>query len=120
MYCFLNFPPHPQPTPLPSLPPFPPFSLRWGRNIECPGEDPFLSGQYAVNFVQGFEHAKETPYPLQASACCKHFFANSLDGWNGTDRHHIDSYVPQQDIVDSYLPAFQSCVEEGHVTGIMW
>ena len=48
---------------------------RWGRNIESAGEDPFLSGQYAANVIQGFEHATETPYPLQASACCKHFVA---------------------------------------------
>lgn len=27
---------------------------RWGRNIESAGEDPFLSGQYAANFIQGF------------------------------------------------------------------
>ena len=92
---------------------------RWGRNIESAGEDPFVSGQYAANFVQGFEHATETPYPLQASACCKHFVANELDGWNGTDRNHIDVFVPQQDLVDSYLPSFQSCVEEGKVSGIM-
>ena len=45
---------------------------RWGRNLESAGEDPFLSGTYAVEFVTGFEHSKETPYfPLQASACCK-------------------------------------------------
>jgi hypothetical protein len=35
---------------------------RWGRNIESAGEDPFLSGEYAINFIQGFEHATETPY----------------------------------------------------------
>jgi len=28
--------------------------------------------------------------------------------------------VPQQDLVDSYLPSFQTCVEEGKVSGIMW
>jgi len=92
---------------------------RWGRNIESAGEDPFVSGQYAANFVQGFEHATEVSYPLQASACCKHFVANELDGWNGTDRNHIDVFVPQQDLVDSYLPSFQACVEEGKVSGIM-
>ena len=92
---------------------------RWGRNIESAGEDPFVSGQYAANFIQGFEHAKETSYPLQASACCKHFVANELDGWNNTDRNHIDVFVPQQDLVDSYLPSFQTCVEEGKVSGIM-
>ena len=26
---------------------------RWGRNVESAGEDPFLSGQYAANFIQG-------------------------------------------------------------------
>lgn len=51
-------------------------------------------------------------YPLD-------FVANELDGWNGTNRNHIDSYVPQQDLVDSYLPSFQTCVEEGKVSGIM-
>ena len=76
------------------------------------------SGQYAANFVQGFEHATEAAYPLQASACCKHFVANELDGWNGTDRNHIDVFVPQQDLADSYLPSFQTCVEEGKVSGI--
>jgi len=92
---------------------------RWGRNIESAGEDPYASGQYAVNYVQGLEHAKETPYPLQASACCKHYIANELDGWNGTDRNHIDVYVPQQDLADSYMPSFQACVEDGQVSGIM-
>ena len=96
-----------------------PARRRWGRNLESAGEDPFLSGEYAVNFVQGLEHATETPYPLQGSACCKHFVANELDGWNGTDRNHIDSFVPQQDLVDSYLPSFQACVEEGKASGIM-
>jgi beta-D-xylosidase 4 len=128
---------------------------RWGRNIESAGEDPFGSGEYARYFVQGFEHAKETPYPLQASACCKHFVgawvdgqvvacgsarcervpltslpfpsplpsplcvANELDGWNHTDRYHIDVFVPQQDLTDTYLVPFQKCVEEGEASGIM-
>ena len=63
-----------------------------------------MSGAYAVSFIQGFEHAREVTYPLQASACCKHFVANELDASNGTDRYHFDSIVPQQDLVDSYLP----------------
>jgi hypothetical protein len=92
---------------------------RWGRNIESAGEDPFLSGQYAANFIQGFEHATEVTYPLQASACCKHFVANELEATNGSTRHNIDVFVPQQDLVDSYLPSFQTCVEEGKASGIM-
>ena len=107
-----------------ALTPNEPFSQsvrdpRWGRNIETAGEDPFVSGAYAVAFIDGFEHAKEVTYPLQASACCKHFVANELDHTNGTDRYHFDAFVPQQDLVDSYLPSFQACVEEGKVSGIM-
>ena len=45
---------------------------RWGRNIECPGEDPYLSGQYAVAFVKGMERNPAAPNLIQASACCKH------------------------------------------------
>ena len=77
---------------------------RWGRNLETAGEDPLLSGEYAVNWVKGFQTAKESPYPLQASSCCKHFVANELDGWNNTDRDHIDVFVPQQDLADRCVP----------------
>ena len=88
---------------------------RWGRNLECAGEDPFASGEYATNFVKGFQTAKEAPYPLQASACCKHFVANEYEG----HRYGMDVNLSAQDLVDSYLPPFQACVEEGQVSGIM-
>ena len=50
---------------------------RWGRNLECAGEDPFLAGEYATAFVTGFEHLKQESRYLAASACCKHYVANS-------------------------------------------
>ena len=34
---------------------------RWGRNLESAGEDPYLSGEYAVSFVRGFERLEEEP-----------------------------------------------------------
>ena len=34
---------------------------RWGRNIETPGGDPYLTGQYAINFVKGMERNPEDP-----------------------------------------------------------
>jgi hypothetical protein len=30
--------------------------------------------------------------------------------WDGVDRHHFNAIVSEQDVVDTYLPAFQSCV----------
>ena len=40
---------------------------RWGRNIEVPGEDPYLVGEYAEFFVKGFERAPEDPTHIQVS-----------------------------------------------------
>lgn len=50
---------------------------RWGRNLESAGEDPYLSSEYAVSFVRGFERLREEPRYLAASACCKHYVANT-------------------------------------------
>ena len=35
------------------------------------------------------------------------------------DRSRVDSTVPMRDLVDSYMPAFQACVERGQVAGLM-
>lgn len=93
---------------------------RWGRNMESAGEDPWATGEYAVQWVKGFQHAPEDPYALQAAACCKHFVANELEGtWDGLTRHNINVNVTQQDLADSYLPPFQACAEQGDVAGFM-
>ncbi|CAE7266592.1 BXL3 [Symbiodinium sp. CCMP2456] len=97
---------------------------RWGRNIETPGEDPYLTGEYAENFVRGFQEAPEDPYHVQASACCKHYVANEMESTTEPDgehqdREHVDSEVSMQDLVDSYMRPFQTCVEKGRVTSLM-
>ena len=45
-----------------------PLSVVQGRNIECPGEDPYLSGEYAAAFVNGFERNPSDPGHLQVPA----------------------------------------------------
>ena len=83
---------------------------RWGRNIETPGEDPYLSGEYATHFVRGFQEAPQDEGHLLASACCKHYVANSMDGTTQADgehhdRNHVDSQITMRDLVDSCEPA---------------
>eukprot|EP00440_Ansanella_granifera_P058946 gb/GFBE01063890.1/.p1 GENE.gb/GFBE01063890.1/~~gb/GFBE01063890.1/.p1 ORF type:complete len:787 (+),score=165.40 gb/GFBE01063890.1/:1-2361(+) len=96
---------------------------RWGRNIETPGEDPYLTGEYATAFVQGFEQSPDDPHHIQASACCKHYAANSMEGTTEANatwtRHNFNADVSMQDLVDSYLLPFQACVEKGKVSGLM-
>ncbi|GLT64293.1 hypothetical protein SLA2020_367970 [Shorea laevis] len=96
---------------------------RWGRGQETPGEDPLVTGKYAVAYVRGvqgdsFEGGKLKGH-LQASACCKHFTAYDLDDWNGVNRFIFDARVTVQDLADTYQPPFQSCVEQGRASGIM-
>eukprot|EP01043_Picozoa_sp_COSAG02_P027596 COSAG02_NODE_1636_length_11551_cov_2.706863_7_plen_66_part_00 len=62
------------------------------------------------------QEAPEDPYHIQASACCKHYVANSMDGTTQVDgehhdRNHVDSIVQMQDLIDSYMLPFQACVE---------
>jgi hypothetical protein len=41
---------------------------RWGRNSEVPGEDPFLSGEYATYFVRGLQGGPDELRYLKMSA----------------------------------------------------
>ena len=35
------------------------------------------------------------------------------------NREEVDVQVPVQDLIDSYMPPFQACVEVGKVSGLM-
>ncbi|XVF64749.1 hypothetical protein PTKIN_Ptkin09bG0191900 [Pterospermum kingtungense] len=96
---------------------------RWGRGQETPGEDPLVTGKYAVSFVRGiqgdsFEGGK-LGENLQVSACCKHFTAYDLDNWKGINRFVFDANVTVQDLADTYQPPFQSCIQKGKASGVM-
>ncbi|KAF2296800.1 hypothetical protein GH714_002071 [Hevea brasiliensis] len=96
---------------------------RWGRGQETPGEDPLVTGRYAVSFVRGVQgdsfQGGALGEHLQASACCKHFTAYDLDKWNGTNRFIFNAQVTLQDLADTYQPPFRSCIQEGKASGIM-
>lgn len=92
---------------------------RWGRGQETPGEDPYLNSEYAAHYVASLQGEKDEGEFLKVSACCKHYAAYSLEKYSGTDRHHFDSQVTKQDLGDTFLPAFQSCVQRGKASSIM-
>ncbi|KAF0682382.1 Aste57867_25470 [Aphanomyces stellatus] len=87
---------------------------RWGRGQETPGEDPFLTSEYAVEFVRGMQGPPSEPF-LQVSACCKHFSAYSQE----VPRHTLDAHVTPRDAADTYWPVFEACITRGHVSSIM-
>ena len=91
---------------------------RWGRGQETPGEDPYLTSEYARHFVPGMQEG-EDPRHIKASSCCKHYYAYDLENWGGVDRHSFNAIITKQDEADTYLPAFHSCVKNGRVSGLM-
>lgn len=98
---------------------------RWGRINEVTGEDPFLMGEYAATYVAAQQWGPAgapndtAGVPLRLADTCKHFAGYSLELWNGTVRYHFDAVIPVRDLVGTYLPAFQACVETAKVASLM-
>ena len=87
---------------------------RWGRGQETYGEDPFLTSQIGIAFVQGLQG--NDPKYLKATACAKHYAVHS-----GPEklRHVFDAEINQRDLYETYLPAFKALVKVANVESVM-
>ncbi|XP_024310913.1 probable beta-D-xylosidase 2 [Brachypodium distachyon] len=101
---------------------------RWGRALETPGEDPFVVGRYAVNFVRGMQDVDDAAAgfngdplsrPLKTSACCKHYAAYDVDDWYGHTRFKFDARVTERDMVETFQRPFEMCVRDGDASAVM-
>ncbi|XP_046550190.1 probable beta-D-xylosidase 2 [Haliotis rubra] len=84
---------------------------RWGRNQETYGEDPFLSGAFAANFVKGLQG--NDPRYIRANAGCKHFNVHGGPDNIPAPRFSFDAEVSERDWRTTFLPAFRTCVKAG-------
>lgn len=86
---------------------------RWGRGHETYGEDPCLTGRMGKAYIKGVQGKGKH---LKAAACVKHFAAHS-----GPEkgRHSFNSVVTKKELEETYLPAFETCVKEARVEGVM-
>ncbi len=87
---------------------------RWGRGHETLGEDPWLTGTLGARFVEGIQG--HDPKYLKAAACAKHFAVHS-----GPEdlRHSFNAEVSEQDLWETYLPAFRTLVKDAKVEAVM-
>ncbi len=85
---------------------------RWGRGQETFGEDPFLTSELAISYINGIQGNGEF---LKATACSKHFAVHSGPEKN---RHGFNAVVDMHDMWETYLPAFEKTVKAG-VSGVM-
>ncbi len=92
---------------------------RWGRADEAFGEDPYLAGQMAGQFVDGYEGNTRdgqsmTGY-LKVAATAKHYALNNVEN----NRSGVSSNASDTDIRDYYTAQFRSLIEDAHVSGLM-
>ena len=98
---------------------------RWGRNEEGYGEDPYLTGKMASEYIIGMqdEHNYDgTPLKpgergnrIRTGAVLKHFYANNQEYRRAYDSFDISDKVKY----DYELESFRYCAQEGHAEGVM-
>ena len=79
-----------------------------GRNFEYMSEDPYLTAQMGVSFINGLQENG-------VAACAKHFALNNME----QDRYSTDSRCDERTCHEIYFPAFRAAVEQAHVAAIM-
>jgi len=87
---------------------------RWGRGQETYGEDPYLTGLMAVNYINGLQG--NDPKYLKTIATSKHYAVHSGPEFS---RHTDNIFVNDRDLYDTYLPAFKMTIREANVQSVM-
>ncbi|SHG88788.1 beta-glucosidase [Flavobacterium fluvii] len=87
---------------------------RWGRGHETYGEDPYLTSQLGLNYVNGLQGTDEKYFKVIATA--KHYAVHSGPE---PSRHLFNAETSDIDLYETYLPAFRTLVKEGHVYSVM-
>ncbi|KDN55465.1 beta-glucosidase [Flavobacterium seoulense] len=87
---------------------------RWGRGHETYGEDPYLTSQLGLNYVNGLQ-GTDSKY-LKVVATAKHYAVHSGPE---PSRHEFNAETSNIDLYETYLPAFRTLVKEGNVYSVM-
>jgi beta-glucosidase len=87
---------------------------RWGRGQETYGEDPYLTGRMAVAFVKGLQG--DDPKYFKVVSTLKHYAVHSGPE---PERHRFDARTDERDLYETYLPAFEMGIKEGHAYSVM-
>lgn len=79
-----------------------------GRNFESFGEDPYLTSQMVVPYIQGVQK-------FGVATCVKHFAVNNQEA----DRLKVNVEISDRALHEIYLPAFKAAIIEGKAWSLM-
>ena len=108
---------------------------RWGRCLEVPGEDPFLTGAYAQHYVRGLQTREEKKleerkektgegeregFFTMGLANAKHWSVYNVETGATNDgtgdrysRFSFNSYVTRRDLTETYFQQFRAAAGAG-------
>ena len=85
---------------------------RWGRTLECYGEDPFLVGALGAEMVRGIQSKG-------IASTLKHFAAYSVPKGGRDGACRTDPHVTPRELHEIFLRPFRHVIRETHPLGVM-
>ena len=85
---------------------------RWGRVVECYGEDPYLVGELGKQMIIGLQERGLASTP-------KHFAVYSVPVGGRDGQTRTDPHVAPKEMRTLFLEPFRKAVEEAGIKGIM-
>ena len=85
---------------------------RWGRVVECYGEDPFLVAELGKQMVLGVQSQ-------DVAATLKHFAVYSMPKGGRDGNARTDPHVAPKELHEMYLYAFKRVIQEANPMGVM-
>lgn len=85
---------------------------RWGRVMECYGEDPYANAVFCEATVKGYQ-GDDLSDPHCIAACLKHYVGY---GASEAGRDYVPTEISDQTLWDTYLPPYEAGVKAGAAT----
>jgi len=85
---------------------------RWGRTLECYGEDPFVVAELGKQMTLGIQGQG-------VASTLKHFAVYSVPKGGRDGSVRTDPHVAPRELYELYLYAFRRVIQEAHPLGVM-
>ncbi|MBQ9310675.1 MAG: glycoside hydrolase family 3 C-terminal domain-containing protein [Bacteroidales bacterium] len=85
---------------------------RWGRTLECYGEDPFVVAELGVQMASGIQEQG-------VASCLKHYVAYGVPKGGRDADCRTDPHITPRELHELYLYTFRRVIEEAHPMEVM-